>query len=448
VTLTRFHEEHKQPPWFSEVPRSISRLTMVGLLVMVAAFGGFGLWAFRAPLAAAVISQGTFVASGNNKIVQHLEGGIIKEILVSEGDHVKKGQTLIKLDETAAKAKLRELYLRRVRLELVRARLVAEYHRDESFDLPEFLRDRATDPDVQRTLAEQKLNFSSSKITVAKDINLLESNILALKSRKEGYLAQLNALQEQIKLLDEDITSQSSLFEKGLSRKTQINSLYRAKADGIGQIGQLRAEIAESEAMLIKFKQQIEQIVIAHQKAALDELQTVENELDTVRENYRRAEEVYNRSAILSPVAGTVVQLNYNTPGGVIESGKPIAEILPTGAPLIIETMLSRTDIDSVKIGQDASIRLTALNRRTTPVLIGKVFYVSADALTDDSQFLKREVYLARIRVPAEEFARVQNFTPTPGMPAQVMMLSTERTFFEYITKPIVDSMSRAFREQ
>lgn len=448
MSITNFHAERTQPQWFSEVPRSIKRLSVFGIFVMVVSFGGFGAWAFKAPLAAAVISQGTFVATGNNQIVQHLEGGIINEILVSEGDYIEKGQPLIQLDKTAAQARLHELFLRRVRLELVTSRLLAEYNRKETFDVPDFLRGKIDDPVVAPILSNQKLNFESSKIKVAKDIGLLESNILALKSRKEGYLAQLTALEEQIKLLNEDISSQSSLFEKGLSRKSQINSLYRAKADGTGQIGQLHAEIAEAEALLVKHSQQIEQVVITHQKAALDELQAAENELDTVRENYRRAEEVYIRSSILSPVAGTVVQLNYNTPGGVIESGKPIAEILPAGAPLIIETKLSRTDIDSVQIGQSATVRLVALNQRTTPVLMGTIFYVSADALTDDSQIMPQEVYLARVRVPAEEFARVRNFTPTPGMPAQVMILSAERTFFEYLTKPIVDSMSRAFREQ
>lgn len=140
--------------------------------------------------------------------------------------------------------------------------------------------------------------------------------------------------------------------------------------------------------------------------------------------------------------------MTYNTPGGVIESGKTIAEILPADAPLIIETKLPRTDIDSVKIGQPATVRLVALNQRTTPVLNGTVYYVSADALPDESELMPQEVYLARVRIPPEEIARVRNFAPTPGMPAEVMIETAERTFFEYLSKPITDSMSRAFREQ
>lgn len=448
MTITNFHSELAPTEWFDAVPRSIKTFSIVGILVLLFSFGGFGAWAFKAPLAAAVISQGTFVATGNNQIVQHLEGGIIKEILVSEGEYVERGQPLIQLDETAAQAKVRELYLRRVRLELVTHRLLAEYEGKETFDVPLFLQNASSDREVQTILRNQKLSFDSSKIKIAKDVSLLESNILALKSRKEGYGAQLAALEAQIKLLEEDIASSLQLHEKGLSKKSQINALYRAKADGTGQIGQLHAEVAEAEALLVKHEQQISQVYIAHQKAALDELQVAENELDTVRESYRRAVEVFNRSSILSPVSGTLVQINYNTPGGVIESGKPIAEILPSGAPLIIEAKLSRTDIDSVQIGQQVTVRLVGLNQRTTPVLQGTVFYVSADALTDETDILPQEVYVARVRLPAQEFARVQDFSPTPGMPAEVMIQSEERTFFEYLSKPVVDSMSRAFREQ
>ncbi|WP_371225427.1 HlyD family type I secretion periplasmic adaptor subunit [Roseovarius sp. 2305UL8-3] len=448
MTVTAFHEPPHQPGWFADVPRSIKRITIIGITVMVVSFGGFGAWAFMAPLAAAVITQGTFVATGNNQIVQHLEGGIISDILVSEGESIQRGQPIIQLDQTAAQAKLRELHQRRARLETVASRLLAEYNGDDTFAVPAFLKEVPDDPTVSQILGNQRLNFESSKAKIAKDIRLLESNILALNSRKDGFMAQKTALNQQIEYLEEDIESQSALLEKGLSQKSQINSLFRAKADGLGQIGQLEAEMLEVEALLAKHDQQIEQVVVEHRKAALDELQSVQNELDTVRENYNRALEVHERSSILSPVSGTVVRMNYNTPGGVIESGKAIAEILPANAPLIIETKLPRTDIDSVQIGQTATIRLVALNQRTTPVLYGTVFYVSADALPDDSEILPQEVYLARIRLPAEETARVRNFSPTPGMPAEVMIQTAERTFFEYLTKPITDSMSRAFREQ
>ncbi|WP_026757666.1 HlyD family type I secretion periplasmic adaptor subunit [Sediminimonas qiaohouensis] len=448
MTVTNTQPAPDQRQWFSDVPRSIKRLSIIGILVMLISFGGFGAWAFMAPLAAAVITQGSFVATGNNQIIQHLEGGIIREILVSEGDFVEKGEPIIQLDETAAQAKLREYFLRRARLETITARLLAEYNGDKVFETPEFLHGIPMDSEIEQILTNQRRSFQASKSKLSKEIGLLESTILALRSRKEGYVSQLDALEKQIDLLDEDISAQSQLLEKGLSQRSRLNSLSRAKADGWGQIGQLKAEIAEANALLEKHAGQIEQIIVEHKNAALDELQSAENELDTVRENYSRAREVFQRSTINSPVSGTVVHMNYNTPGGVIESGKPIAEILPSGAPLIIEAKLARTDIDSVKVGQKATIRLVALNQRTTPVLNGTVYYVSADSLKDESEETPQEVYLARVRLSAEEIERVKGFSPTPGMPAQVMIKTAERTFVEYLSKPITDSMARAFREQ
>ena len=434
--------------WYSSVPRSISKHVTVGLLVLGLSFGGFGAWAFRAPLAAAVISPGTFVATGNNQTVQHLEGGIIREILVTEGARVEKGDPLIRLDETAAEARLRELFLRRARLEIMTTRLLAEYHGQNDMPIPDFLQQEADDPAVSEIIRNQELNFEVSKMKTSKDISILQSNITALENRLEGYKAQHQSLEEQIAYLDEDIATQSALFEKRLVSKSQINSLQRARAEGIGQKGRILSQIAETHEMISKQRSQIEQARTAHKEAALDELQVTEGELDSVREQYRNAFSIRQRATIEAPVTGTVVRMNYNTPGGVIESGKSIAEILPAGAPLIIETEVPRKNIDSVQIGQTATVRLTALNQRTTPVLTGEVFYVSADALPDTTQMTPREVYLARVRLTATELNRVKGFTPTPGMPAEVMIQAAERTFFEYLSKPIVDSMSRAFRER
>jgi HlyD family secretion protein len=180
----------------------------------------------------------------------------------------------------------------------------------------------------------------------------------------------------------------------------------------------------------------------------LDELESIQAELDSVREQSRAAENILQRTTIHAPATGTVVRMNYHTPGGVIESGKGIMEILPADADLIIEAHVPRTEIDSVRAGQKAMVRLVALNQRTTPVLNGDVFYVSADALPADPASQQQEFYLARVHLPPSEISRVRGFSPTPGMPAEILIQTEERTFFSYLTKPIVDSMSRAFTER
>lgn len=433
--------------WYEEVPRSIARQSVVGVILLVVCFGGFGIWAGFAPLAAAVIAQGSFVATGQNKIVQHLEGGVIKEILVSEGDHVIEGQSLVQLDETSALANERQLFLRRARLDAIVARLTAQSEVQQSLAFPSELTGSAVDPEIAEILASQRLNFEASQRKLNSEIELLNNNIAALEFRVGGYEAQQQALTLQIRFLQDEYAGKKKLYEQGLLRKPEISAIQRAMAEADGQSGRLAAEIDETRAQMARYRQQKQQTLAAYRQAALDELQSVEAELDSVREQSRAAENVLRRATINAPVSGTVVRLYYHTAGGVIESGKSIAEILPSDVPLIIEAQIPRTKIDAVRTGQEATVRLTALNQRTTPVLTGTVYYVSADALREQSIQEVREIYLARVRLPPGELARVHGFLPTPGMPAEVLIQTAERTFFDYLSKPIRDSMNRAFRE-
>jgi HlyD family type I secretion membrane fusion protein len=438
-----------EPPlWYADVPRSVTKYVVFGLGLLVFGLGGFGYWATNAPLAAAVIAQGSFVATGSNKIVQHLEGGIIKEILIAEGDTVTEGEPIVMLDETSALANERELFMRQIRLEAMEARILAEYDDKTSVNFPSNLLGMRADFEVASMLDAQIVIFEADNQKLRNDITLLTQSIEALDVRSKGYLAQMQALETQIGILREDLQSKETLLEQGLVRRTDVNTIRRAVADSDGQIGRLRAEIDEITEVQKRYEAQIDQTKGEHKSATLDKLQSVQAELEGVREQSRKAEGVLKRAAVRAPVAGTVVRLYYHTAGGVIESGKAIAEILPSGQPLIIELQVPRTEIDVVRKGQHATVRLTGLNQRTTPILNGEVFYVSADAIMDKSQDIAREIYVARVSVSAAELNRVRGFAPTPGMPAQIMVETESRTFFQYLMKPITDSMIRAFREQ
>lgn len=433
--------------WYSEVPRSINRLIVIGLFMLVLCFGGFGLWSFRAPLAAAVIAQGSFVATGRNKIVQHLEGGIIEDILVSEGEAVEAGQILMTLDQTSAEANERELFIRKIRLQAMTERLLAEHSEKEQLVFSTALIEASKDVEVMTILDSQKLSFDVSRKTLLNDIALLERNMEALRIRAAGFEAQLSSLERRSDILQEEYDTKNSLFEKGLVRKGDLNTIRRVQAEAEGQLARLTAETAEVNQMLLKYEEQISRTRSAYREAALDELGVIEADLESVREKARQARSVLDRAVVRAPVTGTVVRLHHHTPGGVIETGEPIAEILPADAPLIIEAQIPRTEIDSVVTGQAATVRLVALNQRTTPVLSGEVFYVSADALLEDNAGIPQEVYLARVSLTPDELGRVRGFVPTPGMPAEIMIQTEERTFAAYIAKPVADSMSRAFRE-
>ncbi len=442
------YRDDRDGEWYSEVPRSIYKHVIVGVLLLVVGFGGFGAWAFRAPLAAAVIAQGSFVATGQNKIVQHLEGGIIKDLLVVEGDTVTAGDTLLSLDETAAEANERELFIRQARLEAMEARLLAQYRQDDKIRFPQGVLEMQSNNEIATILDSQKLAFDVARRARENDVSLLERNIDALSIRAKGYSVQLASHRDQLSILDEEFQSKQALLTKGLIRRSEMNVLERAKIEATGQIGRLEAEVEEIDQMVLKYETQIEKALSQYKQSALDDLQVVQAELESIREQSRKARNVLDRAEVTAPVTGTVVRMHYHTPGGVIESGKPILEILPSDAPLIVEILVARNDIDDIALGQEAVVRLSALNQRTTPVLKGELIYISADAVTDTTEGVAREVYVARVNLSPEELRRAQGFVPTPGMPAEVMIQTAERTFVQYLVKPIKDSMGRAFKEQ
>lgn len=437
-----------QDEWYRDVPRSVRRQAVFGLSLLAITFGGFGAWAFHAPLAAAVIAQGSFVVTGQNKVVQHLEGGIVKEILVREGDRVSKGQLLVRLDETAALANERELVLRQHRLEATQARLMAEYAEHKTLRFPKHLDAAAKDSEIRSILDGQLLAFEVSRRALEQDLSLLLRSRDALEVRKAGYRTQLASHRRQVEILAEEHAAKAQLLASGLARKPEVLAVERVMVEADGQIGRLEAEIEEIDEIQRRYEVQAEKARSEYREVALDELQTIQAELESVREKFRKAQNVRERSDVTAPVAGTIIRMHYHTSGGVIETGKAILEILPTEAPLIVEVQIPRTEIDSVKSGQHAAVRLTALNQRTTPVLDGEVYYVSADAIAEHFDGEPHEVYVARVSLAPEELKRVPGFTPTPGMPAQILIQTAERTFAQYIAKPIVDSMSRAFREQ
>ena len=437
-----------QAEWYDAVPRSIRRHVLVGSVLLVSTFGGGSLWAFQAPLAAAVIAQGSFVATGENQIVQHLEGGIIAAIVVREGDRVAEGDVLLRLDTTAADTTHRELELRQIRLEATEARLLAEHDRAAHLLFPPHLLERRLDPEVAAILESQEVAFAVTSSGLRNDLAIIDRNFDALAFREAGYLAQRRALQDQVDLLREELDAQEKLLDRGLVRRADALGLRRATLEGEGQMARLDAELGEIAEMRARITNQRDRTMDEYSRTALAQLQSIQSELESIREQARRSRSVLGRTEITAPVPGTIVRLYYNTTGGVIEPGRAIAEIVPSFAPLIIEALVARADIDSVQVGQPAVVRLTALNQRTTPVLTGEVAYVSADAVASGTERRSREVYVVRVSLEPDELARVNGFTPTPGMPAEVMVQTAERTFAQYLAKPITDSMSRAFREQ
>jgi HlyD family secretion protein len=437
-------------PWYADIPRSARTPTLFGVVVLGVSILGFGVWGGTAPIAGAVVASGMFVATGQNKIIQHLEGGVIKEIAVREGDRVEPGQTLVLLDETAPRAELRRLELRHTRLVAMDARLQAEMREQPDVNFPREILTSQQDPDVNTIIENQRLTFEARRRAIESEIATIRDGINALQERINGSKIQVSGVHEQLRLLDEEIEAKNHLLKSGFVRKPELLVLQRAYANLQGEVGRLQGEMGDARERVARANEQIAGVKKTAIKTAVEQMHEVRSELHDVRERIRSARGVLDRVKIAAPVKGVVVKLRYHTSGGVIEAGKNIMELLPLDAELIIEVRIRPQDIDSVKRGQHAMVRLTALSQRITPMIDGEVIYLSADALPDEkkgTQQSQSDIYVARVKLDPAQASALQGFTPTPGMPADVFITTVERTFFEYLTKPVRDSMARAFRE-
>ncbi len=432
---------------YAEVPRSIRFHTLLGLALIAISFGGFGYWAFAAPLAAAIIAQGSFVANGNNKIVQHLEGGIIEELLVAEGDKVKAGDILVKLDQTVARANARMLNLKRLRLEAVVGRLRAEAVGEDAFSVPQIVARQADDPDVRAIMESQNVNFQSKKIKLRDQLNLIDQNIRSLEFRARGYALQQASFNRQLEILNEEREAKSKLADKGLIRRPELMA-WTARSP---------TRSARSAGSNPRSRRATRRSTATARRRSSPSIPTSRRR-STASKRPRPISTAYASRFGRRPKCSAA-------PPSVRLSTAPSYELLPYGRRRHRKRKADHGDPAgqcaadhrgavaayrhrSAQGRRGRDDRLSALNRRTTPVLKGKVFYVSADSIEEEvAGGQQRDVYIVRVEVPASEIGRIHGFHPVPGMPAEVLITTSERTFFEYLTKPITDSMSRAFKE-
>ena len=439
--------------WHRHVPSGSRGPILIGSAVLVFCLGGFGVWASVAPLDGAVVVSGSFVATGQNKQVQHLEGGIVREVLVQEGQLVEADQPLVRLDETAVQVKLRRLVMRRHRLVVMKARLEAEIAGKPSFDRP--VEAEGHDSDVMGILAQQQMELAARRARVLDEERVLKREIAGLQESMAGFASQISATRERLALFVEERKDKSDLLSRQLARKTEVLSVQRAEAALTGELAGLQARLADSKERVARTEKQIAQIHSAAMQKAIEDLRATDTELDDVREQVHAAREIAERSEVRAPVRGVVVKLNQHTRGGVVAAGAVILELLPANEELIIEARVNPADVAHVREGLDALIRLTALNQRLTPMIDGKVAYLSADTVTQtdkrtraDGEFHPRHSFIVRVRLDVQDARdKVADFRPTPGMPADVFIKTGERTFFEYIMRPVLDSFARAFRE-
>lgn len=424
----------------------VGRFVTAGLLVVALLFGGFGGWASLAPLASAAIAMGTVRAESSRKTVQHLEGGIIAELLVREGDRVAAGQPLIRLDATAAQSRYEAIRHERDLALASQARLRAEQARAASLVFPEELEARRHEPRIATLLANQEQIFATRRQSYEGQREILAKRIEQLRSQIEGFRAQIAAAERQLALIGKEQRTVADLVAKGLERQPRLLDLQRRAAALEGAKAESAAEIARAEQAIGETELRILALDDEQSEKVAGELEKAQAALARMEEELTAAGDVLRRRVIEAPLAGTVVNLHFVTPGGVITPGTPILDIVPAEDRLLIEAQLNPLDIDVVQPGLLTEVRLTAYKQRLTPVLDGRLVQVSADRFVDERTGMA--YYKALVEVPASELARAGDVALYPGMPTEVMIKTGEHTFLEYLLQPIRDSFARAFTEQ
>lgn len=423
--------------------QSRRRLVTMGGVVLALGFGGLGTWAALAPLKSAALAQGVVKVASERKTIQHLEGGIVKDILVKEGQEVQAGQVLVKLDDINARARYAMLQGGHDALSAEFARLEAERDERPVLVFPESLLMRRDDPRVARLLDGEAQLFASRRAAMQGQMAVLRQRKLQNEEKILGRETQIESTRTKLDYVSEEIKGAETLMEIGMYTKPKYFALKRAEADLSGDTGRLRAEIAETRALNGETDLRLMDMRNQMRREANDKLQELRAKLDDVGERLDSAVDALARTEIVARQSGTVIGLQIHTIGGVIKPGAAILDIVPKDDKMIVEAHVRPEEIDQVHKGLPAEVRFTAFNSRNTPVFPGKVTRVSADRFTDPARGLA--YYLAQIEIDPQQ---VPNLTLQPGMPAEVHIVTGERTALDYIMKPIRDQIQRGMLEK
>ena len=434
------------PPSGSDAQASIRRHIILGCAVVAFIAVGLGGWASTAEIAGALIAQGSLVVDSNVKKVQHPTGGVVGEVRVHDGDHVKAGDILIRLDETVTRANLAIVTKGLTELYARKARLGAERDGADAVAVPRELANRANDPDVQESLSSERKLFELRRTARVGQKDQLRQRIGQLQEQIVGLTAQQDAKTKEMALIDKELAGVRELYSKNLVQINRLTSLEREEARLQGERGQLIASAAETKGKISETELQILNVDQEFTSDVAKELRETDGKIGEYVERKVTAEDQLKRTDIRAPQDGVVFQSTANTVGGVITAGDPIMLIVPETDTLLVEAKVEPKDIEQVQLGQPVVLRFSAFSMRTTPEINGTVVRVGADTSTD--QRTGQSYYLVRISMTADEIKRLGDVKLTPGMPVEAFIQTGERTMISYLVKPLRDQLNRAFRER
>ncbi len=426
--------------------RSIRLHLIVGLAIVVVLAGGLGGWASTAEISGALIAPGQIVVESNVKKVQHPTGGVVGEVLARDGDLVKAGQVVVRLDDTVTKANLAIVTKNLDGLWARAARLQAEQQGIDKIVFPKALLDRADDPDVKAIIASETKLFDVRVNGRIGQKAQLRERITQLNEEIAGLIAQEQAKDQEIALVQKELTGVRQLYDQHLVQLTRLTTLERDAARLNGERAQYIASRAQAKGKITETELQIIQVDKDMVSDVSKDLRETNDKIGEYVERKVTAEDQLKRTDIRAPQDGMVLQSQVHTVGGVITAGDAIMTIVPQTDDLRVEAKVNPQDIDKLQIGQKTLLRLSAFNQRTTPELNGVVTRVSPDVTTD--QRTGQSYYTIRVSMPPEEIARLGEARLIPGMPVEAFVQTGDRTLMSYLIKPLNDQLMRAFREK
>jgi HlyD family type I secretion membrane fusion protein len=421
------------------------RSIVTGLLLLLLGVGGFVAWAALAPIASGVVAGGSIKLEGERKVVQHLEGGIIRELMITEGEPVKAGQVLLRLDGSRAKAVLEVTMADYLSQLARRSRLISERRGLEEVEFDPEILARADDPRVKELMETERGLFADRRASHQDQLNIFSSWAEGHKREIAGLRAQRAAAQKQLVHINDELQSVQTLYEKGVVAKTRLLELKRTAAGLNGQTGALTAEISRAEQKIGEAELRAVSLHNERAQEISDALTAVENSIRRLKEQIPAQVDVVERLEVKAPSDGRVVNLRYHTVGGVINAATPILDIVPGDARLVIEAHVAPIDIEVLKPGMAAQITLSAYNQRSTPPIPGSLIQVSADRIDETNG---ESYYKAMVDIDREALAALPEVKLYPGMPAQVQFVGGERTPMDYLLAPIEAGLRKAWLEE
>ena len=437
---------HATPGGLQGARRSIRLHLVAGLAVVAVLAGGLGGWASTQQISGALIAPGQIVVESNVKKVQHPTGGVVGELRARDGDVVKSGDIVVRLDDTVTKANL-AIVTKNLDAALARAaRLEAEQRGLDKISFPPQLADRAADPEVAAVIASESKLFDVRVTGRAGQKAQLSERIRQLKEEIEGLSAQERAKEQEIALVQQELSGVRDLYEKRLVQISRLTTLERDAARLNGERAQYIAARAQAKGKITETELQIIQVDRDVVIEVSKDLRETNDKIGELIERKVTAEDQLRRIDIRAPQDGIVEQSTVHTVGGVITAGDAIMLIVPQTDDLQVEAKVNPQDIDKLQVGQKTLLRLSAFNQRTTPELNGFVSRVSPDVTTE--QRTGQSYYTIRVSMPPQEIARLGDVKLIPGMPVEAFVQTGERTLISYLMKPLSDQLMRTFREK